>query len=41
MGEFREQLEEVIQDEDMKEELLDELETIVPEQEGGVQAEDA
>jgi type VI secretion system protein ImpB len=33
MGEFREQLEEGIQDEDLKQELLDELQAIVPEQE--------
>ncbi len=31
MGEFREQLEEIIQDEDLRQELLDELEDIVPE----------
>lgn len=33
MGEFREQLEEIIQDESLKRELLDELQNIVPEQE--------
>ncbi|WP_105011267.1 type VI secretion system contractile sheath small subunit [Salinibacter sp. 10B] len=35
MGEFREQLEDVIQDETMKEELLNELQNIVPEEGGG------